>query len=298
MDVEKTSSLGKRFEYDHKYFEKPLKLHSIDLYQIGELCCEDGYVIEPHAQNSIEISYIVTGEGTFVTDGRECTVRQSDVYINRLGQMHTIRADRGTPLRYFYFAFRFRGDTPFPQGLCNFYTDGAACLLHGEGKLFDDYSDFFDELHSRDDFFEIMLENCALRLIVNTYRAFMHKHPDGMLPVNENNLGGTVYTVIRMIDQNYRSISSVHSLAQELGYSYTYLAHVFQKKMNITIGRYVLLKKMEKARELLQTGRLNVTQVSQWLGYSSVQSFSDNFKKVYGILPTEYLRQLQKTLMG
>ena len=109
-----------------------------------------------------------------------------------------------------------------------------------------------------------------------------------------NGLGSAVYTVVRYIDQHYKEITDIRDVAKELGYSYTYLAHVFKDKMDMTIGTYIIHKKMEEAKELLRTGRMNVSQVAERLNYMSVQSFSNSFKKVNGISPAEFISGRQK----
>ena len=62
----------------------------------------------------------------------------------------------------------------------------------------------------------------------------------------------------------------------------------------MTIGTYIIHKKMEEAKELLRTGRMNVSQVAERLNYMSVQSFSNSFKKVNGISPAEFISGRQK----
>ena len=93
---------------------------------------------------------------------------------------------------------------------------------------------------------------------------------------------------------SYKEITDIRAVAKELGYSYTYLAHVFKEKMDMTIGTYIIHKKMEEAKELLRTGRMNVSQVAERLNYMSVQSFSNSFKKVNGISPAEFISGRQK----
>ncbi|OZI13346.1 AraC family transcriptional regulator [Bacillaceae bacterium SAS-127] len=55
---------------------------------------------------------------------------------------------------------------------------------------------------------------------------------------------------------------------------------------------YKLLRhhRLEKAVELLQSGKMNVSQVAVYVGYGNLSYFSEVFKKTYGINPSELLR--------
>ena len=140
-----------------------------------------------------------------------------------------------------------------------------------------------------------MVENCVSRIIIDSCRLFQRDPRTRTFPVfSEHGLGSAVYTVVRYIDQHYKEITDIRDVAKELGYSYTYLAHVFKDKMDMTIGTYIIHKKMEEAKELLRTGRMNVSQVAERLNYMSVQSFSNSFKKVNGISPAEFISGRQK----
>ncbi|MBQ2985440.1 MAG: helix-turn-helix domain-containing protein [Clostridia bacterium] len=51
--------------------------------------------------------------------------------------------------------------------------------------------------------------------------------------------------------------------------------------------------KMDAARGLIREGRLNISEISSMLGFSSVHYFSRRFKKLTGMTPTEYARSVK-----
>lgn len=77
-------------------------------------------------------------------------------------------------------------------------------------------------------------------------------------------------------------------LANKLEKDYTYLSKLFSNKMEITIEKYFILLKIEKTKELIQTGQLNFTQISYDLGYSSVNYLSNQFKQITGMSMSAY----------
>ena len=58
--------------------------------------------------------------------------------------------------------------------------------------------------------------------------------------------------------------------------------------MGFSLYKYLFDFKMERAKQLLSNGNLNVNEVSYDLGYSSSSHFIAAFKKKYGITPRTY----------
>lgn len=77
-------------------------------------------------------------------------------------------------------------------------------------------------------------------------------------------------------------------ISQKLGYDYTYLANMFSEVKGITIQQFIIIHKIEKAKELLLYGEFNLTEISYKLSYSSVAHLSAQFKKITGLTPTFY----------
>jgi AraC family transcriptional regulator len=70
--------------------------------------------------------------------------------------------------------------------------------------------------------------------------------------------------------------------------SFSHISRIFSQLEGITIEKYLLLLRMERAKELLiQTG-LSATEIGDRLGYGSPQSFITQFKKETGKTPGEY----------
>lgn len=77
-------------------------------------------------------------------------------------------------------------------------------------------------------------------------------------------------------------------LSEKLDYDYTYLANLFSVNQHITIEHFYLSHKIERAKELIIYGELNITEIADKLHYSSVAHFSHQFKKMTGLTPSHY----------
>lgn len=77
-------------------------------------------------------------------------------------------------------------------------------------------------------------------------------------------------------------------LSQKLGYEYTYLSQLFSAQTGITIERFLIAQRIERAKALLQAGELAIADIAFQLGYSSVPHFTNQFRKEAGVTPAQF----------
>lgn len=77
-------------------------------------------------------------------------------------------------------------------------------------------------------------------------------------------------------------------ISEKLNYDYTYLSNLFSEVRGMTIQQYIIIHKIERAKELILYDELNLTQISYKLHYSSVAHLSNQFKKVTGLTPSHF----------
>lgn len=85
-----------------------------------------------------------------------------------------------------------------------------------------------------------------------------------------------------------RKIRQSEYLSKELGLDYHYLSTLFSSIENITLEQYVILQRVERAKELLKYGESTLSEIAYKLGYSSVQHLSNQFKSVTGFTPSAF----------
>jgi AraC-like DNA-binding protein len=88
-------------------------------------------------------------------------------------------------------------------------------------------------------------------------------------------------------------------LSEKLNYDYTYLSNLFSETEGSTIEHYILLHKIERVKELIIYGELNLTEIAFKLHYSSVAHLSNQFKKITGLTPSFFksLKNKKRTML-
>jgi AraC-like DNA-binding protein len=88
--------------------------------------------------------------------------------------------------------------------------------------------------------------------------------------------------------ENLESSLDMKKLIKELPMSYSKFRKLFKEVTGESPNQYHLNLRLDKARELLNTTNLNVTEVAYNLGFESVFYFSKLFKKKNGVSPKSY----------
>lgn len=292
---------GKYFHFDNDFWGQPLRCGFLDLYQIGEMCCEHGFVIEEHEQSVYEVTYIITGSCDAYVDDEKVRLTEGDVMVSSMGHTHSIVADAGDILRFTYIGFRFHEDacTGDIATLKENYDRVAYTVAKDRNDILLPFMRAMGEFYSKTAFSDALIRNYCEQIVILAIRDSIKKRE--LIPERKLTGGAVnaaVYSVIRYIEENLTEVDNIREMAAELGYNYTYLSHFFKDKTGITLQKYIAQKKIERARQMLRYGGLTSTQVAAELGYESVQSFSKAFRRVMGSTPTQYLemeREREKT---
>ena len=87
---------------------------------------------------------------------------------------------------------------------------------------------------------------------------------------------------------NIENPLSLPELARQAGISETKLTRGFRKLYGTSVFEYLRNHRMEKAKLLLESGELNITEISYIIGYSSPSHFTRVFTKYFGTSPKNY----------
>ncbi len=77
-------------------------------------------------------------------------------------------------------------------------------------------------------------------------------------------------------------------LSEKLNHDYTYMANLFSEVQGTTIEQFIISHKIERIKELIIYGELNITEIAWKMNYSSVAHLSNQFKKVTGLSPSHF----------
>lgn len=94
------------------------------------------------------------------------------------------------------------------------------------------------------------------------------------------------------IDANYNKNITLGDVADYIFLSESYFAHSFKHEFDISPKSYLLKVRVEAAKELLENTDMKIGDVALSVGFSGQQRFNDMFKKLEGVTPLKYRKNI------
>lgn len=100
-----------------------------------------------------------------------------------------------------------------------------------------------------------------------------------------------ILATIEYLNTDLSSEASLNQLAVKACMSPSKFKYVFKSVTKLTLSDYLFRKRMEHSCDLLLHSRLNIADIAQNVGYKNAGSFTVQFKRYMGTLPTEYRKK-------
>jgi AraC-like DNA-binding protein len=91
-----------------------------------------------------------------------------------------------------------------------------------------------------------------------------------------------------LIDREYAEPLDLDAMAREAGYSRSHFARAFTAAYGETPRAYLTRRRIERAKTLLRSANLSVTEICMLVGFASLGSFSARFRDLVGRSPSVY----------
>jgi AraC family L-rhamnose operon transcriptional activator RhaR len=128
-----------------------------------------------------------------------------------------------------------------------------------------------------------MLHSLLSQLIVTVYRL---KYGDEESGTNEES--SDFHRVIDYVEQNCHSSVTLAELSRISGWSARHLQRLFTRHTGQSFGAYLQNVRIQRSCEMLRNSSHKVSFIAEQIGYRSIDSFNEAFKKAVGLTPTAY----------
>lgn len=103
----------------------------------------------------------------------------------------------------------------------------------------------------------------------------------------------SIEKAVSIIKEEIERTESIVDIAKRVGLNQNTLQNGFQQLYKTSVNQFIRNHRIEKAKELLETSDLNITEITYKVGINSRSYFSKLFKKQYGVNPKKYLDQVR-----
>ncbi len=255
-----------------------------EIYTLFFQNAERGFLFKGEKHSAYELTYVDRGQLHCVVDGECYSLKQGQVIVFLPDQWHMQYTEKDNTARFLTISFDIRSEMQFPFGdrvydLSATETTYLKQLLQ-ESETVDEYSN---------DVIRANLKLLLISILRDTFRRKKRlKTPTALR--NENSIVGRA---LEYISGHVYDKLSVEIVAKETNVSASHLTALFRKQMSFSPGDYIRRVKLEESKTLIREGKLNFTQISTRLCYSSIHHFSRQFKEYYGLSPSEYAKSIR-----
>ena len=243
----------------------------------------------PHSHNTYQMLFVCDGQARLELDGRSYTLTAPAVVF--LSNLETHHFSHTTP-NYRRYVVNVQPESAFTAladaaRLLSPFTDRPPGFSHvmpveGEaGRLLTLFALLREEAEQGD------FPAGAAALLQIILRCLYRHRPVGF-PYHEQTCSPAVRQLRRRFEQDPAPDVSLSALAEEYHISKSHLSHSFKKATGYSIGRYQLLCRLARAKELLLTTSLPVTAVGAECGFSDMSNFSRYFRREVGCSPSRF----------
>ncbi len=239
--------------------------------------------------------YCTAGSGVITVNGKDHPMKKGHIIIWRAGLRYTLAADEGETLTLLGFNFDYTAKNsclaaPIPPGGADFESSAVlervtfsdADILNdtiyiGNMHLLEDQiREICNEYNSRRSFYNVRISGLFTAILTETIRECMLERD------NIRRSKGKVTEVLQYIaDHHAEEISNI-MLGKKFGYHPNYINHLVVQHTGMSLHKYLLSYRINKAIELLQNTDMPVSEISEKVGFSDYNHFLKYFKQVTG----------------
>ena len=132
-----------------------------------------------------------------------------------------------------------------------------------------------------------LLELLLIRLI-------RRSQDEADLESNEaSKMNSAVLSVINILADHLCEKLCLSKIAQKVGYSVSRISAIFKEFTGESIINYFIKMRIQKAQELIVENKMPFREISDYLGFDTIQYFCSQFKKTTGMTPLQYKKFVQ-----
>lgn len=265
--------------------------NGVNLVQFADVHCKSASESNPsHKQSCHEITFVYGGEGEIIQNNKRLKIKNGQIHLCFKGDSHQIIPSNTSILRFYCVGFELDEQNPisklFERAKEKINETGNA-VLSNCSYLLNAFQSVLkavcnDEI---DDVSSAVAVNTLNFIFSSVFEEFLSR--DISEQENPSNKDSLLFYITSYLKNNIYNIDALSYISEDTGYSYSYLSHLFSKKMGQSLKKFFTTLRMETATELLKAK--SVTEVSNLLGYSSIHAFTRAYKSYFGNSPSSVI---------
>lgn len=246
-----------------------------------------------------ELSMVVQGSGTEVLNGHPYAIRRGTVSFLLPHHIHEIHIEQ-VPVEKYNCLFDLNLVLTDPNNhelgkmllqtgneLPSHFELGEELTLYLEKIMMQLTQEYNSNQPAKDTIIKSKLQEALVFLVRS--QAISEKTNRAVTDSSNTH----ILEILMYLHLHYQEDVNLNSLAKLFNWNASYLSRLFHRYVGKTFTDYLHILRVGQAATLLATTSMKVTDISTEVGFDHIRTFTRVFKKMKGMIPSDYRRQQQ-----
>lgn len=270
--------------YKYSYKDTLKENMGLAVYNTGYQKCDGPYAWGPGQRDHYLVHYIVSGKGRFFSEGRTYALEEGSLFLVCPSRLVTYAADADDPWEYVWVGF----NGTEARRLLHLTGLSEASPVLQVGGCADIRQALMDIYLNRGN-----TPAADTEMVGRLYLFFSRLIQRQEGTADDWSPRDYVEQALRYIQYNFAGPLTVSEIAAYAGVSRSQLYRAFQENLGMSPHDYLQKYRVNEACSLLCSRKLTVSEVAASVGYTDPLYFSRAFKRLKGMNPTDYQREMR-----
>ena len=253
----------------------------INIIRCGKRLSAQNHHYGPVVRKNYWLIFIKEGHGTLCADGKSVPIGCGDIMCTFPNSVFHYTFDGAASIYWICF------NAAVPESILN----SIGLRRQTPVKKVDRFAEAEQTLNCIYDLSSSDLQKDTYQIFAYVYQLF------SLLTGSEKKTGKNrdyAQYAIRYMNNNYTENVRIDDIADALHLERTYFTKLFKKETGLTPVAYLSKLRIQKACRMLCEYTMSIGEIAASVGFDDAFYFSRKFKKIMGISPSEYKKDLQK----
>ncbi len=262
---------------------------------------DNNFIFNGEKHSDWEIVYIDKGSVEVKRDKEILILSQGDLIFHRPHEFHSIKSYNSSP-NFFVIAFECNSPAMSCFDKYNTKLDKiqktllSSAIKEAENAYHIPKNTIADELYVKKDATfgaEQLVKTYLEQLLILLARKKMNVQLKRQSLIDEHDNSEIVIKIKDYIKEHLCEKITNKDICDYIGYGKTYISILFHEKSGFTLNEFINKQKLKKAKELIRTSNMNISEISDYLSFDNPHYFCRVFKKFCGMTPSEFRKSLE-----
>ncbi len=262
--------------------------------------------LTPNYHDYFEISYVYNGNGTFRIGNRDYRVKRGDIVVLGNTEIHTLLTDSHDSIDVISIFFlpelvykpgKSDLDFEYVRIFYNYdftHSNYIPCESVNSDVIFGFIERAYKAYVQKESHYKLKIKNCLCEILLQLLLYY-----EGALLPETSHYDKRLSDIRRLnpvflfIEKNYQEKITLEQAAEKANMSPQYFCRYFKKVTGSTFTQYLQQVRIDKAKQIMLTKNMSVTQVAFEVGFESLSHFFRVFRRMTLLSPTDFLKKIE-----